>query len=393
MSQQLINLSSDLKQLRDEGYEIEIRSNHLLIHSIPYVNAKKEIQLGVLVSEITLAGNITSKPGTHVVSFTGDHPCNIDGTEIIQIKHASQTTALAPDITINHSFSNKPAAGYENYWAKMTRYIEIISAPAKSLDEHVDARTFKVIESSEINDVFHYIDTASSRAGISAITQRLALSKVAIIGLGGTGSYILDLIAKTPVKEIHLFDGDRFLQHNAFRSPSAASIEQLLERPRKVAYFKSLYSKLHRNIIAHEVNISESNTSELQGFDFVFICIDDGAVKKIIINSLCTGVTPFIDVGMGVQVVADSLQLLAVCRATTSTQQKREHIDRRISFSENKEANLYAQNIQVADLNALNAALAVIKWKKLLGFYQDLESEHNSTYSTNVNLLTSDELA
>ena len=393
MSQQLINLSFDLKQLRDEGYEIEIRSNHLLIHSIPYVNAKKEIQLGVLVSEITLAGDITSKPGTHVVSFIGEHPCSIDGIEIVQIKHASQTTSLASDITTNHSFSNKPAAGYENYWAKMTRYIEIISAPAKSLDEHLDARTFKLIESSEINDVFHYIDTASSRAGISAITQRLALSKVAIIGLGGTGSYILDLIAKTPVKEIHLFDGDKFLQHNAFRSPSAASIEQLLERPRKVAYFKNLYSKLHRNIIAHEINISETNTSELQGFDFVFICIDDGTVKKIIINSLCASLTPFIDVGMGVQVVADSLQLLAVCRVTTSTQEKREHTDRRISFSENKEANLYAQNIQVADLNALNAALAVIKWKKLFGFYQDLESEHNSTYSTNVNLLTSDELA
>jgi hypothetical protein len=393
MSQQLINLSSDLKQLRDEGYEIEIRSNHLLIHSIPYVNANKEIQFGVLVSEITLAGNITSKPGTHVVSFIGEHPCSIDGIEIIQIKHASQTTSLASDISTNHSFSNKPAAGYENYWAKMTRYIEIISAPAKSLDEHLDARTFKLIESSEINDVFHYIDTASSRAGISAITQRLALSKVAIIGLGGTGSYILDLIAKTPVKEIHLFDGDKFLQHNAFRSPSAASIEQLLERPRKVAYFKSLYSKLHRNIIAHKVNISDSNTSELQGFDFVFICIDNGTVKKVIINSLCLGMTPFIDVGMGVQVVADSLKLLAVCRVTTSTQEKREHIDRRITFSENKEANLYAQNIQVADLNALNATLAVIKWKKLLGFYQDLESEHNSTYSTNVNLLTSDELA
>lgn len=393
MSQQLINRSLDLKRLRDDGYEIEIRSNHLLIQSVPYVNANKDIKLGTLVSEITLAGDVTTKPGTHVVFFIGDHPCASDGTEIAQIKHSSQPSTLASDIVASHSFSNKPAQGYEDYWQKMTRYIEIISAPAKSLDPRVTARTFKLIESKNEDDVFNYIDTASSRAGITAITHQLAMTKVAIVGLGGTGSYVLDLLAKTPVREIHLFDGDTLLQHNAFRSPSAASVEELLSRPRKVAYFRDLYSKMRRNIMAHEVNISEENVAELKGFDFVFLCIDDGRVKKVIIEALHAAATPFIDVGMGVQVIEDSLQLLGVCRVTTSTAQKSDHIDKRISFSEDQGDNPYAQNIQIADLNALNAALAVIKWKKLCGFYQDLELEHNSTYSTNVNLLTSDELA
>jgi hypothetical protein len=39
----------------------------------------------------------------------------------------------------------------------------------------------------------------------------------------------------------------------------------------------------------------------------------------------------------------------------------------------------------VADLNALNAALAVIKWKKLFGFYQDMKSEHHSQFHTATN--------
>ncbi|WP_318271316.1 ThiF family adenylyltransferase [Sphingobacterium cellulitidis] len=47
--------------------------------------------------------------------------------------------------------------------------------------------------------------------------MKLERQKIAIIGLGGTGAYILDMVAKTPVKEIHLFDGDSFDQHNAFR--------------------------------------------------------------------------------------------------------------------------------------------------------------------------------
>jgi hypothetical protein len=45
--------------------------------------------------------------------------------------------------------------------------------------------------------------------------------------------------------------------------------------------------------------------------------------------------------------------------------------------------NDYAPNIQIADLNCLNATLAVIRWKKLVGFYQDLKQEHNSLYLIN----------
>jgi hypothetical protein len=47
----------------------------------------------------------------------------------------------------------------------------------------------------------------------------------------------------------------------------------------------------------------------------------------------------------------------------------------------------YDYNIQIADLNALNAALAVIKWKKLWGFYLDLENENYSTYTIDGNML------
>jgi hypothetical protein len=38
----------------------------------------------------------------------------------------------------------------------------------------------------------------------------------------------------------------------------------------------------------------------------------------------------------------------------------------------------YDGNIQIAELNSLNAALAVIKWKKLCGFYNDRKAEHFS---------------
>ena len=45
-------------------------------------------------------------------------------------------------------------------------------------------------------------------------------------------------------------------------------------------------------------------------------------------------------------------------------------------------------NIQVADLNALNATLAVIRWKKLLEFYTDQRGEYSATYIVGRNSLT-----
>src|SRR4029078_12457131 len=98
---------------------------------------------------------------------------------------------------------------------------------------------------------------------------------------------------------------------------------------------------------------------------------------------------PFIDVGMGVYLSEGSLG--GILRVTTSTPTQREHLRKRVSFASDADRNEYAANIQIADLNALNAALAVIKWKKLTGFYLDLENEHNSHYTIDGNIVTNDD--
>ena len=74
-------------------------------------------------------------------------------------------------------------------------------------------------------------------------------------------------------------------------------------------------------------------------------------------------------------------------RVTASTPEKRDHIQNRISFAGDGEEDIYESNIQVADLNALNAVMAVIKWKKILNFYRDDEEEHHSTYTIDGNML------
>ena len=90
----------------------------------------------------------------------------------------------------------------------------------------------------------------------------------------------------------------------------------------------------------------------------------------------------------------DDDSLRGILRVTTSTESKFDHVhgNQRISFT-GDDNDLYSQNIQVADLNALNAALAVMKWKKLLGFYADLRKEHFSTYTIDGNSLISEDIA
>ena len=390
MSSALISRNPDLQRLVHEGYELEVRSNHLLIHNVPYMNLRREIARGTLVSNLSLSGDRTIKPDPHVVSFIGDHPCNIDGKEIVQIKHTSVVTNLAQDIVVQHSFSNKPPNGYTDYHEKMTRYIEIISAPAQSLQSGITACTYKVVACAADDGVFNYMDTASGRAGITAVSAKLAMRRVAIVGLGGTGSYVLDFLAKTPVGEIHLYDDDLFLQHNAFRAPSAASLDELLLQPTKVAYHQAKYAKMHRGIHAHSILVSAVNVAELLLCNFVFLCMDSGPAKRLIVEALQANNIPFVDAGIGTELLEDKLELWAICRVTSSTPAKTDHVSRRVSYAEAGDDD-YDRNIQIAELNAFCAALAVIKWKKFCGFYQDLEHEHDSTYSTNIQMLTAED--
>jgi hypothetical protein len=271
----------------------------------------------------------------------------------------------------------------------MTRYADILSHPARAIDATVKANIFPVIESDDEESVFNYIDTASSRASINVVSRKLELGKIAIVGLGGTGSYVLDLVAKTPVKEIHLFDGDEFLQHNAFRAPGAPSILELKRKSPKVKFFRRIYSRMHRHIAAHNYNIDLSNVDQLREMDFVFLCLDKGAAKKVIITKLEGYNIPFIDVGMGIEENDGSLG--GILRVTTSTVKQREHVGKRIPLSDDDQNNDYSRNIQVADLNALNAAFAVLKWKKLLGFYRDFENEYHSTYTIDCSMLHNDD--
>lgn len=113
----------------------------------------------------------------------------------------------------------------------------------------IGLRVLRVLRGNDGDDqisVFNYLDTAST----------LRTRSLASLGTGGTGGgYILDLVAKTPVREIRLFDDDDFLSHNAFRVSGAPSLEELRDAPNKVHYLKGIYERMHLGIVAHCVKL------------------------------------------------------------------------------------------------------------------------------------------
>ncbi len=392
MSHPLIAHNADLKRLYDEGFEIEIHGASLVIRAVPYVNSQREVRRGILVASLHLNIDQTIAPTNHVVTFSGDYPCDAEGRELEQLRHAANVSEPVPGITTRFAFSNKPPGGYTDHYQLVTTYVAHLEGPAQAIDQDARARTWHVIENTDPDSVFLYPDTASSRSGITHIARKLEHERVAIVGLGGTGSYILDFVAKTLAKEIHIFDGDRFGSHNAFRAPGAPSIGELRQRPYKVDHFADVYSRMRRGVIPHPYFMDASRVTELDTMTFAFLCMDAGENKRVTVERLEQIGIPFIDVGMGLT-LSDADSLTGILRVVTSTPQMRDHVraKQRIDFNGGGD-DLY-NNIQIADLNALNATLAILKWKKLRGVYHDGRSEHYSAFVINTGSLIQDDIS
>ncbi|ANT66112.1 MULTISPECIES: ThiF family adenylyltransferase [Aeromonas] len=392
MSHQLISRSSHLQRLRNEGYNLDIKGGYLLIRDVPYVNAQRQVLRGELVMVLALSADVAACPPDHTAYFVGDCPCDAQGQPLVAIINNSSSQVLLPDLTINHYFSAKPRVGaYADYYEKVTLYVAMLSGPAQVLEADVTAQTYAPIKAQEGESVFAYTDTASSRAGIVTATEKFKGLKVALVGLGGTGAYILDQVSKTPVSEIHLFDGDALHQHNAFRYPGAVSFASLERSLTKVEYLYEQFSQLHRGIIRHPCMITEENVLDLRAFDYVFLSVDRASVRDLVVKALRGTSTSLIDVGMGVHFVNETQQIWGTCRVTTLTADYHEHAERTLPLTENTAEDAYRSNIQIADLNGLNAMLAVGMWKRLCGFYTDSSHANHFTYTTHVNELGNSE--
>lgn len=221
---------------------------------------------------------------------------------------------------------------------------------------------------------FQILNTFEARAAIGPVQNRIRSQSIAIIGLGGTGAYILDLVAKTPVKEIHLLDADHVEWHTFMRAPGAPTTEEIesvrKECLSKVDYYHSKYASLRENIHPHAIRVD--NASMFADFlsahpiDFAFVCIDqqkdsDSPRQDVVYAALSQTKVPFIDSGVSI-----TLENCAVKGAvTTSYYAAGSEMWKEAIPNARVEGNVPGyRNVQLPEVNALAASLAVMEWRR-----------------------------
>lgn len=372
MFQKLVNRNPDIRRLVEKGYAVAFDSSYLIIRDIPYLDDQRRLQTGAIVTKLVFVDNEQVRQDDHQIFFAGSFPHNIDGTPIPNLAGGETRLPLseaANDVVVQRSFSNKPningtLTGFVDFYEKIESYVGIISGPAIEL-HGANPYTFRIVE--EVPDsVFKVHDTLTSRAEITDLSAKLANDVVAVIGLGGTGANVLDLLVKTPVREIRGFDADAFHVHNAFRAPGK-TVETEFGKSKSEVY-QQRYENFRYGLSLMPKFVDESCADDFAGVTFAFVCVDKGSSRAGIFDLLISMGIPFIDVGMGLNRKMGSLNgMLRTTYYSAGNGQKVREMG--LAETADDPDDIYRTNIQIGELNALNACLAVIKFKQIRGFY------------------------
>ena len=256
---------------------------------------------------------------------------------------------------------------------------DIIHRYAKQIVGALSAAGYSETASLAIRGPFKIPNTFEARAAIGPVQDLIRNQRIAIIGLGGTGAYVLDLVAKTPVKEIHLLDFDDVKWHNFMRAPGAPTAEEIESRHQgclyKVDYYHSKYASLREGIHPHTVRVDNPSTFgeflSAHPIDYAFVCIDpltdsDSPRQDAVYCALSDAEIPFIDSGMSITLNDSSVR----GAVTTSAYAAGSVVWKDAIPNARVEGNAPGyRNVQLPEVNALAASLAVMEWRRRTGQY------------------------
>jgi hypothetical protein len=384
MFHRLVNHNEDLKRVVEKGYALAFDDlPYLVVRDIPYLDHDLKLQWGAIVSKFVDKGNDLIAQEDHQIFFAGSHPHGLDGKPIPNLGGGPTTLALSDsskDVIIQRSFSNKPTVAgtkrdFIDFFEKIESYATIFSGPAiERFKDQANPLTFRIVESGKPDSPFKFRDTLTSRAEIGDLAARFKDDVIAVIGLGGTGSYVLDFTVKTPVREIRGFDKDHYFVHNSFRSPGKMDASELGKT--KAEIYHARYDGFRTGLSIVQKYIDATCEEDLKGVTFAFVCVDKGSSRAGIFDLLIKLGIPFIDVGMGLSRKGGPLD--GMLRVTYyGVERARELREKGFAPLTDDPNDLYRTNIQIGELNALNASLAVVRFKQIRGFYYDELSPHH----------------
>lgn len=367
--------NNSFQRLLDEGFTL-YRRGPFIVGRVPFLDSNLNIQHGLLVDVFSEeAGGVAGQsPFLHQFLFAGGTPSNIDGTQLV-LGGGPDNRLLFDEVHADWFWSfkkteNGQGRDYVDFYEKFLHYFEAITAPVHHLYADVELKPFvNVLSADDDDNPFVFNDEHSARAAVMDLREKLLAHTVGVIGVGGTGSFVVDLLSKSPVNKIVLFDPDILKVHNTFRSPGPA-IREDLGRP-KAELLAHRYLRSHKRVEYRNVAVNQTTADILQGLTFVFLCVDKESVRRELAALLLGMDLPFIDTGMGLDRSGNGLT--GMVRTTFSRPESHQMIEAEFAGpAHNVAEDAYHTNIQTADLNALNAATAVMMFKKYAGYYAEM---------------------
>lgn len=371
--QELASHNPFVRELEGQGYLIDFLNGYFVIYGLPYLDKDGALEHGDWVSPVDLTDWVLDPPRNHQAWFRGGRPHDQKGREL-RLGGGRHQVKVADGLVTDYSFSYKlleagQMRAYRSFEEKVRTYLDTITAPAMAA--YTDATPLRGIEKKAAaqGSPLRFPDTLSSRYHMSDVSSLLRGKKVAIVGLGGTGSYILDFIARTHLDRIVLFDNDKVQVHTIFRIPGF--IRRAIGMT-KVEALAQHYGNWHAGIDPVTELITERNIDRLQEFDFVFLSVDDGPARRFIADWLSSKSIPFVDCGMGLNRVVGGLngtvRITGVDRAAYERT-----VDTAYLPTLNAKEDEYRKQAQIGELNALNAALAVIRFKQHFKLFERID--------------------
>ena len=360
-----------LDRVIQAGLDYTIEGDTLTVGPVSYRLRSGGVAHGELICHLEREGEKLSAPSDHTVGWVADEkPHAADGQVLESLIHQDWSQGWPNGMTSRCGMSRRPhGRGYRDYGEKMLAYARLI-ARETGQNWRRDA-----VGSGLVKDGNNMVDqeTGLTRSAVGDMDQLVQREKLAVIGAGGTGGFIVDMISKCNVASIDIYDDDVVSQHTQLRWPGVVNRLVVEEHRNKAEYLAQMYSsRTNRNIRGHALRVDRGDLSFFRDKTMVFVAIDRGEDRRTILTGLTDMGVNFIDCGIDLHRAPDGLTASAriVRTAAGDNREQRMAIVERTPDRDMGEG-LYEAAIQTAEVNALNATLAVIAWKQGIGFYKD----------------------
>ena len=369
-----------LKFAKQENFQVQYGENKIVLKNVPCLldnggNSTCRIEKSFNPKTFMPTIEIGSSPHVVRVLVNGGNDGRVyhaDGKPVgNQIDGDGKTRA---DISIRQGTRENPEDD-DSVESVVYRYAkQIVGAVAKKGSQNA---SYLINNKNTNEELFKIPNTFEDRSGVKFMQDRIREQKVAIIGLGGTGAYLLDLIVKTPVAKIHLCDFDKMNWHNFMRAPGAPTEGEIKYQRQnqfeKVHYYQAKYKHLRLGIKSHIMRANDqaefTDFLSKNSIEFAFVCIDQSMDSNSprqdgVYASLSKAKIPFIDSGVSISLENEQVR----GAVTTSSYQGGDLGWQQGIPNARVDGDLLGyRNVQLPEVNALAATLAVMEWRRLTG--------------------------